>query len=122
MATAKDCHVLTSYYVKLYKAKYHSEPVVNRHSARWGFDSILLGMSPQEIKELLEYYLTTASAKRHALEWFFYNYEKLINGRTEVLADRIRRARLRHESEQRAKEWRERGNERITNHQQRLEE
>lgn len=114
MATAKDCHVLTSYYVKLYKAKYRSEPVVNRHSARWGFDSILLGISPEETKELIDYYFKTANSKRHAIDWFFYNYDKLIEGRNESLKDIRRRERLRVESEERAKKWRERGNEGIT--------
>lgn len=91
------------------------EPVVNRHSARWSFASVLEGLSPDEVKALIDYYFTTNSTKRHNLEWFFYNYDKLIEGRTESDKDKDRRERLRHESEQRAREWRERfGNQGIT--------
>jgi uncharacterized protein YdiU (UPF0061 family) len=115
-ATVQQCHAMTSYYVKRYKEKYKVEPVINRHSARWGFDSILMGMSPEETKEVIDYYFRTASAKKHSLDWFFYNYEKLIEGRNDAQEDAERRERLRQESEERAREWRERvGNQGIAN-------
>lgn len=111
---AQDCHALISYFVKGYKEKYGMEPVVNRHSARWGFDSILQGMAPAEARNLIDYYFTTTQAKRHNLEWFFYNYDKLIEGRRESEKDRDRREKMRRESEQRAREWREKfGNQGI---------
>lgn len=112
---AKDCHAMTSYFVKKYKAKYGMEPNVNRHSARWSFASVLEGLSPTEVKALIDYYFTLTTAKRHTLEWFFYNYHQLIEARQENEKDRDRRERLRRESEQRAREWRERfGNQGIT--------
>lgn len=113
--TVQQCHAMTTYYVKLFKAKYGTEPVVNRHSARWGFESLLMGMPPSDARELLDFYFTTKSEKRHSLDWFFYNYEKLTESLTEVEKDRAHRDKLRHESEQRAKEWRERGNTGIAN-------
>jgi hypothetical protein len=113
--TPQQCHALTSHYIKLFKQKFGTEPVVNRHSARWGFDSVLLGMPPSEAKELLEFYFTTGSTNRHDLQWFFYNYEKLEDSLTEVEKDQKARAKLRQESAQRAKEWRERGNTGIAN-------
>jgi len=107
---------MTSYYEKKFTEKYGVKPVVNRHSARWGFDSVLMGMSPQETKEVIDYYLTTMSTVRHSLQWFFYNYEKLIEGKNDLQVDRERRARQRKESEERAREWRERvGNQGIAN-------
>lgn len=114
--TAKDCHVCISYFVKKYKERYGMEPVVNRHSARWSFASILEGMPPSEVKNLLDYYFTLTLPKRHSLEWFFYNYDKLIESRTETEKDKDRRAKLREESERRAREWREKfGNQGIAN-------
>lgn len=115
MAAAKDCHVLISYFMKKYKEKYKVEPAVNRHSARWGFDSVLMDLSVQDVKGLMDYYFTTDSTKRHSLDWFLYNYEKLIEAMTEQLRDAQRRAKLRKESEERAKEWRERGKQGIAN-------
>lgn len=111
--TAAQCHTLTSYYVKLFKERYHREPVVNRHSARWGFEAVLMGMPPEEAKKLLEFYFTTTSQKQHALDWFFYNYDKLIESQTDLDKDRNRREQLRRESEKRAAEWRARGNKGI---------
>lgn len=114
--TVQQCHAMTSYYVKKFKEKYGTEPVVNRHSARWGFDSVLQGMSPQETREVIDYYFDTVSTTRHSLDWFFYHYEKLIRGKNELQEDSERRKRLRAESEERAREWREKfGNQGFTN-------
>jgi len=112
---AQECHALISYFCKKFKEKYGMEPVVNRHSSRWGFDSILQGMSPSEARQLIDYYFTTTQMKRHNLDWFFYNYDKLQEGRVESDKDKERREKMRRESEQRAKEWRERfGNKGVT--------
>jgi len=108
MATAKDCHILTSYYEKLYREKYQTAAVVNRNTAKWGFDSILKGISPEETKELLDYWFSNNSAQRHPLQWFFYNYEKLIETRNAQSEDDARRAALRKETEERVRKWRER--------------
>ncbi len=114
MAAAKDAHALTSYFIKQYKIKYEKDPVINRHSARWGFDSILMDMPTPEVKALIDYYLTTASMKRHSLEWFLYNYDKLVEACRVQKEDAARRAKLREESEKRAKEWLESGKRGIS--------
>jgi hypothetical protein len=108
MATAKDCHILTSYYEKKFKEKYHTAAVVNRNSAKWGFDAILKGISPEETKELLDYWFSFSSAQRHPLQWFFYNYDKLIVAKAEASDDAELRAKLRHDTEERVRKWRER--------------
>ena len=115
MASAKDCHELTSYYVAAFKKKYGFDPNVNRYSARWGFDSLLMGMGKPQVKDLLDYYMTTASQRKHDLDWFFYNYEKLVKGLDEAKSDREHRAKLMQESQKRAEEWRNSGKQGITN-------
>jgi hypothetical protein len=112
MATAKDCHILTSYYKKKFKERYLEAAVVNDHTARWGFDSMLKGLSPEDIKELLDYWFSVVSPVRHRIDWFFYNYEKLIEARQLQQEDSLFREKLRHDSEERAKKWRERANNR----------
>jgi hypothetical protein len=108
VTTAKDCHALTTYYEKKFKEKYHSAAVVNRNTARWGFDAILKGISPEETKELLDYWFNISSPQRHPLQWFFYNYDKLITAKAEQSEDDALRAKLRHDSEERVRKWRER--------------
>lgn len=114
--TPAQCHTMISYYIHVYKEKYGREPVVNRHSARWGFDSVLQGLSLEETKALLDYYLITESDRKHPLDWFFYNYDKLVDSKRSVDDDDARRARLRRESQQRVEEWLARGNTRIASH------
>ena len=108
MTTAKDCHILISYYEKLYKEKYQVAAVVNRNKARWDFDGILRGMTLEETKKLLDFWFSFESQQRHPLQWFFYNYDKLIQARTEQSEDDLLRRKLRNESEERVKKWRER--------------
>lgn len=108
MATAKDCHVLTSYYKKKYKERYLDSAIVNDNTARWGFDNVLRGLDPAGVKTLLDYWFSIASPVRHRLDWFFYNYEKLLESRQLQQDDAAFREKLRHSSEKRAREWRER--------------
>lgn len=109
MAAAKDCHALTSYYEKCYKEKYLHSPNINRWQARWMFDAVLGSMTAKQAKELIEYYFTTASAKGHDLDWFAYNYEKLVRSKQDAEEDRKHRKKLMEESRRRAEEWRKSG-------------
>jgi hypothetical protein len=112
---AKDCHELTSYYAKVFKEKYGSAPNVNRHTARWGFDSVLQGMSKQEAKDLLDFYFETPSERKHNLDWFFYNYDKLVESKSDVEETRQQYQRLMEESKIRAEAWRKSGKQGIAN-------
>lgn len=106
MATPKEAHALSSYFKKLWKAKYGMEPVVNSHAARWAFDSMLMDMGPVEARTLIEFYFETASPNRHDLNWFLYNYDKLQAAKRDTEVDKAQLARLREESKRRVEEWR----------------
>lgn len=107
--TAQQCHALTTYYITAYTDKYQSKPKVNRHSARWGFESMLMDMNSDEVKRLIDFYLETFSSRRHPLDWFFYNYDNLIEEMADKNKDEEDIERLRHETQERVKAWRERG-------------
>jgi|SRR6478672_314766 len=117
MPTAKDCHTLTSYYVKGYKEKYGSDPNVNRVKARWDFDSILQSLSMTQVKELIDYYFTCPPTNRHELQWFFWNYEKLATAMLEARKDAEYRVKLMEESKIRAEKWRQSGKQGIADSQ-----
>lgn len=106
MPTAKQAHTLVSHFVKCYEKKYGEKPVINRYSARWGFDAVLMEVSEKETKELIEYYFLTASANNHQLDWFFYNYDKLIIAKRRDDADIEETARIRANTQARVEEWR----------------
>lgn len=113
---AKDCHALSSYYEKVFQDKYGYKPTINRNTARWGWEGILSGgMKMVEVKSLIDFYFETGTTNKHSLQWFFYNYDQVIQTRQEVISDREHREKLRRESQARAKEWRERfGDKGIT--------
>jgi hypothetical protein len=115
MAAVKDCYTLVSYYEKKFKQKYgYKKDNTNKFAARWGFDAVLQGMTLDEAKELLDYYfLTSGGARQHDLDWFFYNYEKLIEAKKKHDEDSDLQAKVRKESKERARKWRESGNKRI---------
>jgi hypothetical protein len=113
MATVKDCYTCVSYYEKLYKEKYGTPKRVNKYAARWGFDAILQDLTVDEAKGLLDYYFLTNSARRHDLEWFFYNYDKLDSAKDTHDKEAERQARIRQESKIRAEKWKEHGNKRT---------
>lgn len=106
--SAKDCHTLTNYYLRVYEGRYGRRPVINRHKARWGFDSVLQDMSMAKAQELLDYYLETHSGHGHSLEWFFYHYDELTKKKREYEEDEAHREELREASRRRVEEWRKR--------------
>lgn len=115
MPAAKDCQTLISYYVKQYKKKIGKEPNVNRWSARWGFDSVLLGMGMEQAMDLVDYYFTTPPTRLYDLDWFFYNYEKLVQAMHEAKTDSEHRRKLMQESKERSERWRNSGKPGIAN-------
>lgn len=113
MPQAKDCHVLITYFINGYEGRYGRKPEVNRYSARWGFDSILQDMSMVEARSLIDYYFTTPPTRRHELDWFFYNYDKLHVAMIEARDDAAHRRKLMEESKKRAEAWRQSGKQGI---------
>ena len=111
---AKDCHALISYYEKGYVAKYGKIPNVNRYAARWGFDSVLQSMGMTQARALVDYYFTTPGTKKHDLDWFFYNYHKLVDGMQRAQEDSAHRRKLMEESKIRAERWRQSGKQGTT--------
>lgn len=108
--TAPQCHAMTTYYINAFRERYKRDPNVNRNTARWNWEGILTDMPPSKAKELVDFYFSTTSQKQHALDWFFYNYDKLRDTMSDQEVDRERRRKMRAESEARAAEWRARGN------------
>lgn len=106
MATPKQAHALVTHYASRYKAKYGYAAKMNRYAARWGFDSVLMDMDEADARDLIDYYFETVSPNGHSLEWFFYNYERLMINKEKRDEDIAALARLRRETEQRTAEWR----------------
>lgn len=106
MATPKQAHSLTTYFGQKYKEKYAVPAKLNRVSARWGFDSILMDLSVDEIKSLIDYYFETRSLNGHTLDWFLYNYDKLAVAKEDRDTDVAALAAIRERTRRATEEWR----------------
>ena len=104
--TAQQCHALTTYFVNEYEAAYGHKPTVNRNKARWGFESILMDFSPVEARQLIDYYIKHYA--KPSLEWFLFNYDKVVDAKNDHEKEETLRAARRRETEKRLEEWRQR--------------
>lgn len=115
--TAAQCHTLITYYSNQYSGKYGKNAVFNRPAAKVGVEGLLMDYSMDDAKSMIDFYLgtpATSQNKNHSLTWFLYNYDKIVMAIEAHREDAERRKKLREESEQRAKEWRESGKSGIT--------
>lgn len=118
MASAGQAHALTTYYIGKYQERYNEKPIVNRNKARWSWDSMLYDLTPVEIKELLDFYFKSHSAKAHDLDNFFYNYDKILLSMRQAEVDAEGRKAMMRETEERTRiylEKRQRIAERVAN-------
>lgn len=106
MTAPKQAHILSSYFAQQFKAKYGYDHKFNRNKARWSWDNILMDMTMDEAKSLVDYYMSTVSTNGHTLEWFFYNYDKLEEAKQKVDEDMASLAEIRRRTKISTEEWR----------------
>lgn len=98
---AKRAHVLISKYQRLYR-QYGTKPITfNRYSAKWGMMDVIDSIGVDRASELLDYYFTTDND--HSIEFFYKNFDRLDANEKRTRLERIRRAKIRKETEQRVK-------------------
>lgn len=111
MASPKNAHAMSTYFGQGFSDKYGHGAKFNRNKARWSWDNILMDLSVKETEELVDYYFTTPSQNTHSLDWFFFNYDKLLDAKTKMIADRDALKLLRERSQERTEEWRRRNSD-----------
>ena len=104
---APQCHAMTTFYIDAYRDLYKTNPVVNRNKARYGFEGLLMDYGQKESRDIVEYYLKHFDDK--GLDWFFYNYEKVIESmkdeEKEKELSRLRRAATAKRLEEWNRRW-----------------
>jgi hypothetical protein len=95
-----------THFVKCYKEEFDSEPVINRNKARASIQAILMDYSLQEVKDMLEYYVSHWIDP--TLQWFCYNYEQVLIAQDEAEQRKAITQVRRDETKQRLEEWRNR--------------
>lgn len=98
-------YAILSYYERLYEERYGSKPVMNRHRDKWGIIDAIADLGEERVTTLLRFYLDTA--RKHSVAEFANNYDVLNASYEESLEDQEHRAKLRRQTEERVRRYRE---------------
>lgn len=104
--TAQQCHAMTTYFMQKYTEVVGRSVVINRNKSRWGFEAILMDLSPTEAKALIDYYL--GHYPNPSVEWFLYNYDKVLVEKQERAEQEAAAVKRREATAERLEEWRKR--------------
>jgi hypothetical protein len=99
MAERKDRMALLSRFNKFYLQRYEQKSNMNLNVEQWAADALIESYGIGECYDLLEYYFSIAQDP--TWNFFAYNTEKIINGKSDAEQDRRERAERR----KLAKEW-----------------
>lgn len=100
-------NTLITQYLSLYEDHYGQKPTgFNRYREKWGFTAMIEDLGFARAKEVVNYYFETRNIG-HPVTKLLYEYDKLDKIMTDRAKDDELRARLRRESEERVKAWRE---------------
>lgn len=97
MANNKEPYILLGIYQSLYKDKYNKLPKVNKYREKWAMQDVIDSVGYERAKELLEYYFLTAK-DGHPLTFFYYNFDRIDQLKTEIDRDKLNRSRLLKET------------------------
>jgi hypothetical protein len=108
MSTPAQQNALVDYFLKSYQKRYDKKPLFNRQKATWTMKALLYDYSTKECKELIDFYIHVYKANSHSLEWFGFNYDKLIQAKQDHDEQVEVFQRLSEESADRERLWKER--------------
>lgn len=99
----QQANALITQYVRLYKEKHGTAPVVNRYRDKWGFQNMIEDLGKDDAVKVVVYYFSLT--KIHDLIDLFRSYDELHKNRLADEEDRRRVAQLEKETAQRVKEY-----------------
>lgn len=106
--TAQACHAMTTYYIGRYEDEYGIKPSVNRNKARYTFEALLYDYDRDEVKALIDFYIKHYNPD---LDWFNYNYEKVVDEKRAYDKTQEIVHQRRQETQRRLDAWRARKQE-----------
>lgn len=86
MANNKEPYVLLSLYELLYKEKYGKSCRLNKFREKWAMQDVIDSVGFDRAKDLLTYYFKT-SKSGHPINFFFYNFDKMDDFKTQIEKD-----------------------------------
>jgi hypothetical protein len=94
VANEKAPYILMGLYESLYKEKYGKKPRLNKFREKWAMQDVIDSVGYERAKDLLVYYFKT-NKSGHPLNFFFYNFDRIDQLKTEIERDKINRIALR---------------------------
>ena len=101
---ASAAFALLSHYSKLYYAKYGRQPNINKYKEKWAAFSIIEDYSKDTVYKVLEHYFKL-NKEGHPLNWFFNNFDVLLNTIESEEKDLELRKKRREETARLRQEW-----------------
>jgi len=102
----QSAHAIITYYQTQYKKIYNSTAVVNRNKLQNLIVNILKDLSVQDIKKLIDFYLSTD--KHPSLTYFCYEYDEILDRMKLEEADLDHRKALLKQTQKNVEEFRRR--------------
>lgn len=103
MSTRKGAYSMLDDYQNLFEEKYGRRPTINRYRDMWGMKDLIEHVGLREARKILRYYFSTAKAG-HPLDFFYNNYDKLIQSMELQAKDAERRKKLLKDTERLVRE------------------
>ena len=101
---ATAAYALLSYYAKLYKDRYGVSPTINKYKEKWAASSILEDYGKETSHKVLEYYFKMQK-EGHPLNWFYNNFDVLLDRINESEKDQQLRKERRAQTALLRQEW-----------------
>lgn len=96
---------LLSKYSSLYKTKYGKTPNLNKYKEKWGMKSLVEDYGEDRVSDILTYYFEKSSKDSHPLQWFFNNFDNLLDAKETLSRDQILRNQRRQEMQKIRQEY-----------------
>jgi len=96
-AKSKEPYILISLYENLYTEKYKKKPRINKFREKWAMQDVIDSVGYDRAKDLLVYYFRT-NKSGHPLNFFFYNFDRIDQLKSEIEKDKLNRSLLREKT------------------------
>ena len=103
MANSKEPYILLSLYQNLYKEKYGKIPSMNKFRSKWAMQDVIDSVGYERASEIMQYYFRLDKSG-HALEFFFYNFDRMDDMMNKIAKDKQSRKILLEETKKMVEE------------------
>ena len=103
MANSKEPYILLSLYQNLYKEKYNKIPNMNKFRSKWAMQDVIDSVGYERATEIIKYYFKLEKSG-HALDFFFYNFDRMDDMMVKLEKDKQSRKILLEETKKMVEE------------------